>query len=502
MANALRVQIDQLTFEGRDRPTLKDIRFESETGSVTLIAGGAASGKSSLLHCITGAATRFFNAQFIGRVEILGEDIAQLTLPMMCEKAAYMMQEPQNQLLCPTVGADAAFGAENLNLPRNEVKNRVSEALAFAGLSGFEARSTDSLSGGQAQRAVLAGVLAMRSPVLLLDQPAAQLDPAGRKELFRRLFALRERGITLVMVIDRYDPIFEHADRVLVMEDGRIRAELTPMEYAARCERELARLPEWRGSGKKEIAEPAVELKNAGFTYKNSPFGCRAIDLTVKKGEFVAVAGLNGSGKTTLAKMIAGLYAAQSGEVRIFGEAYAKRGRDALRKRIGFVYQNPDYQLFADTLTAEVGFALKLRGVPDKEAEKIVEEKLKEAGLWELRESHPHRLSLGQRRLLAMAGALACEPEIILADEPTAGLNEAQSCEAASRFARLGESGKTVIMITHDISIARRFAQRIVVMSQGGIALDVPSERLDEYAETLKELGLDFENTHQTEDRK
>ncbi len=488
--------IEKLIFPGCDKPVLQDIDLTVEQGEFVVITGPVGAGKTILCHCLTGAVPHFFSASLEGYVKICGTPLNQTPLPQMAGVVGYMMQEPQNQLFSTNVGEDVAFGPCNLGISRQSVVERVKAAMDFTGLQGFEERSTDSLSGGEAQRAVLAGVLALLPKLLVLDQPAAELDPAGRQDIWTRLGSRnRIEKITIVVVADRPEELASYATRYISMDDGRIVSDSTlpPDELSIERNKSTRSQP----TLVKAIALAGEEnviasLDDCTFIYPNGEVGCRNISLQVRRGEMLALMGLNGSGKSTVAKHFNALIRPSTGIVRFLGNDIRNADLGLLRRNVGFLFQNPDYQIFAGTVEEEVAFGLKLRKLPEDQVEKRVEEVLKDTGLISFSKVHPHRLSRGQRQLLALSSILAVEPELVVADEPTAGLDQWQAAWIMELLSRVALGGGAVLLVTHDLKLAARYAHRVVAMNRQKIHLDLQTSKLANHLEALKRIGLDF----------
>ncbi|WP_303862858.1 ABC transporter ATP-binding protein [Alkalibaculum bacchi] len=497
MKTIVQIQVDSLTFPNEEKPALQEIYFDISQGDFIVITGGVASGKSILLHTITGAIPHYHQAQLTGKITIMDQDIAHIPLNKMSDYVGYMMQEPQNQLISLKVWDDVAFGLENLELPLEEIKNRIKSILSFVGLKDFENRMTTSLSGGEAQRVVLAGVLALEAPILILDQPTAELDPLGRAKLYKLLGHLNKtQNLTVILVMDCMEEVLSYANRVLTMENGRIIREENPQEYLKnrkayimqKLKNKSKRIP----NNQKELI---LKLTDVTFHYKNSSTGCESINLEIYKGDFLSVVGLNGSGKSTLAKIIIGLLNPSHGEIRIFNQVLTKENLKNIRERCGFLFQNPDYQIFGSSLEEEVSFSLKLRGETKEAIDKKVEESLDFVGLLEYKDMHPQRLSRGQRQLLALSSILISNPEFIIADEPTSGLDENQGYMIMEKLYEFAKNGGTVLLITHDFTMASNFSNRIVAMNKSHIYKDISISELPGHLKEMKEIGLNFTNT-------
>jgi len=489
MEPAVQLKIESLAFPPETKKVLKDIDLTINQGDFIAITGEAASGKSMLLHSITGAAPQFFNGQLNGTIKVMGQNIHEIPLAKMCDYIGYMMQEPQNQIVNITAAEEVAFGIANMELPWEEIKNRVKKTLQFVGLEGFEQRNTDGLSGGQAQRVVLASVLAMETPILVLDQPTAELDGKGKQDLYSHIAYLnREKGVTVIMVMDRACDILPYTNRILIMAEGAIKEECSPDDYLERLNKKTSPAKNITATDKK-----IIEVKDLTFTYKGDFKGCEKIDLAINHGDFIGLIGLNGSGKTTLLKLMEGLLVPDAGAIQIFGKPLTKRNFATIRSQIGFLFQNPDLQIFSNTVKDEVAFILRTRKLPRGEFEEKVNGILTEVGLLAYADIHPHRLSRCQRQKLAIASVLVGDPEIIMADEPTSGLDEEQSVVIMELLSAFQQQGKTVILVTHDLGLAKQYANRIVAMHKHRLALDIPAQEIGSYEKTLKDIGLDFQ---------
>ncbi|ODA41018.1 ABC transporter ATP-binding protein [Desulfosporosinus sp. BG] len=498
METIAKINIERLVFPHEEKPVLKNICFEINQGDFIVITGGVASGKSVLLHSITGAIPHYHKAELTGQVTILGNDLQDMHLNKMSDYVGYMMQEPQNQIISLDVYEEVAFGLGNLEIPLQQIDQTVKNTLEFVGLAGYENRQTASLSGGEAQRVVLASVLALNAPILILDQPTAELDPQGRDELYRRLAMLNKtKNLTIVLVMDRIEEVLNYANRVFYIQDGEIVKQYAPEEYykdqiKQRRERLKNNIPfHARNVVPKEIV---AEMINVTYQYKNNLQGCADINLEIHKGDFLTVVGLNGSGKSTLAKLLVGLMKPSKGEIKVFNQPLTKENLPEIRVHTGFLFQNPDYQIFASTLEEEVGFSLKLRGEQNEVIEQKIDECLRFVGLQDYKKMHPQRLSRGQRQLLALASILVNDPNFIIADEPTSGLDENQGYMIMDKLFALAKNGKTILVITHDLTMARNYSNRLVALHNHRIQLDISIKDLDKHLATLNAIGLDFHN--------
>lgn len=488
MKTALALNISTLSFPDTGKTVLRDIALTVKEGEFIVLTGGAASGKSLLLHTMTGAAMKYEGGVLDGSVQLMGKDIMDVPLPVVCEDLGYMFQEPQNQIVSVTVEEEVAFGLSNMGCSRDEIAVRSKEALSFTGLTGLEKRKTTSLSGGQAQRLVLAGVLALKAPILILDQPAAELDRKGKLELYALIQKFhREEGVTVIMAADNGVDIASFAGRILEMEEGTIKNIYDGRDYKAPKRRET------RFVSMVQNGETVLLVDDVSFTYPGGVLGCEKISFQVNRGDFLAVMGVNGSGKTTLLKLMEGLRFPDRGKITVFGREMTKKSAFALRAKIGFLFQNPDLQIFADTVWAEAAFALRNLPLSEAEKRKKVRAVLDQVGLISYEDYHPQRLSRSQRQKLAAASALVHDPKIVIADEPTAGLNEEDSALIMDLLASFRSAGGTVILVSHDPELVLSYADRILLLDRHHLIGQYTRTDFQKIAPSLLEGGAEDE---------
>ncbi len=508
---ALLVEIASLTFPGAAAPSLQDINIRIDSGEFVLVTGPTAGGKTVFCHCLAGAIPLFQPAVIEGRIEILGRATKDMSLPEMVQYLGFMQQDPKSQSFSVTVAEDVAFALGNLGRPPAEIRSRVQHALAKVKLTGYADRGPETLSGGEAQRAILAGILALDPPIMILDQPASEMDPASRQITWQVLAALHRRGRTIVMVENDIHDLLPLASRVLVMNNGKVtedRRLRPPGNYIAvdniagteavslesglaACLSALAPsglvskqavislaeapLRPLHHSGPRQGPDiiPTVKFVNCHYVYANGVTGLDGLDLEIRPAELTAIAGPNGSGKTTLVKHINGLLKPHDGKVFVNGQDTKRLKISSLAKDVGFLFQNPDYQIFSFSVLDEVSFGLKVRGRDKKDIADKAEQVLAQVGLWSYRQAHPYVLSRGQRQLLALASILIAEPSIIVADEPTTGLDQDQAGNVMQLLLSLRQEGKTVILISHNSELISRYAGRCIFMRAGKIQADL-----------------------------
>jgi energy-coupling factor transport system ATP-binding protein len=537
----LRAIIEEFRYPGGAAPALAGIDLSIAAGEFVLILGPAGAGKTTLCYSLAGVIPKSVRGDFRGIVEVAGRDIAGLSLPALSPLLSLVLQEPENQLFNITVAEDVAFGPENLNVPASEVSVRVRRSLEFTGTTHLAERFSHLLSGGESQRVVLASILAIDAGILILDQPAAGLDPRARRLIYENLGSLsRNAGKTIVMVEDRTSDVVEHATRAIVLDRGRIVRDARPQDLfrAGDLDRYGIRVPDVfairdhlsrvglpirdgaltvediiaqirpllpapasapvaagtddaasvaRGAG---LAEPVIDVRGLVHRYAAGVDALNEVDLRVGAGEFVAIVGENGAGKTTLAKHLVGLLRPARGRIEIQGRDIARVPAHETSRTVGFLFQDPDYQIFNNSCLEEVAYGLRLRGMPVDEAQRLARRTLERLGLGGHAEAHPYTLSRGERQRLTVACVLALRPPILVVDEPTTGLDYAESLAMMTLLEEYRTAGGTVLIITHDMDLAARFAQRIVVMAGGRITHDLPAAQIAAYGEALADSAL------------
>lgn len=503
---------------------LKDIRFSYDRGtswaldgvSLTVHAGERlclvgpnGSGKSTLARLIAG-----LTAPDGGEVTLLGQRVHEAGPNADAYRAArrgigMVFQNPEDQLVTTVLEDDVAFGPENLGLERGLIGERIVDSLQAVGLANLRQSDPTRMSGGQQQRAAIAGMLAMNPAMLVLDEPTAMLDESARAEVMRILDDLQARGTTIVHVTHHPDETV-HADRIVHMEAGRIvgvtaaadnrpplaeavsqseteggiGTEAAPSRPTNDSPRQRKRedgseLP-LLSDGIGDTTNPIIRVSHLTYRY---PSAKRAViddlSFTIARGETVALMGVNGSGKSTLVRMLCALAAPTAGSIEVAGVPVAstgKRGSNArpkpanrrqlaqLRRHVGYVMQHPEHQLFADTVAEDVAYGPRNQGLGETEVADRVRESLELLHIGHLADRSPFDLSGGQQRLAAIAGVLACNPDVLIMDEPTASL-DAQAKKRIHELLRMLKSrGVTVLIITHDWEEAEQIADRVVRM--------------------------------------
>jgi energy-coupling factor transporter ATP-binding protein EcfA2 len=520
-------------YAGRREPALSDISLEVPAGGFVGVHGRTGAGKSTLALAAAGFIPRVVRAHLEGTVAVDGIAVATAAAADLAERVGIVFSTPANQLSASklTVREELAFGLENLAVPRSEMDGRIEAVLDRLGIGHLADREPFTLSGGEQQRVAIASIVAMGTSTLVLDEPTAQLDPAGTRAVADLLRTLTGEGRAVLCV--EHDPaVLGRTDRILVLEGGRsaslaepgralgsgvlgplglesptlVRlAELaglpperafdetalgealrglgssagarptpTGAEPTARAEPTAgsSRVPDWRPL--RDLAPVVVEATGLVHRYPGGVEAVRGVDLRIEPGEAVAIVGQNGSGKTTLAKHLDGLLRPAAGTVLIGGRDIAGDAVSEIARTVGFVFQNPDDQLFQRSVEREVRFGPANLELEPRLAAELVERALALTGLADVRATNPYDLGLSIRKLVALASVLAMEPAVLVLDEPTTGQDGPGVERVGGVVDAYRGAGRTVVAITHDMEFAAAHFGRILVMRDGRIAADGP----------------------------
>jgi energy-coupling factor transport system ATP-binding protein len=532
------VQITGLRYAYRGHETtevLHGIDLDISKGEFFAIAGRTGSGKSTLCYALNGLVPHSFGGKMEGTVIVSGLNTNDATTAQLAQKVGMVLQSAESQIVGLTVEEDVDFGLENLALPVNEILSRRKEALDIVEMSAFKDVSPWNLSGGQKQRVAIAAALAFRPEILVLDNPTAELDPIGKEEVLETIAHLnRELGITIVIIDQELQEIIPYAHRIAIMDDGKILVVDTPEKVLDQAEMlraagiklpdvteiafQLRKVGRWPGALPVELeisqqtlrsmlpkqtklvvpipkpqpilGEPLIIAEKACFSYSNGLPVFRDIDLEIHRGEFIALMGQNGAGKTTLAKHMNGLLKPTSGKVVVEGLDTRQVSISTLAGKVGYVFQNPDHQIFSKSVAEELAFGPRNLKWDEKKIESAVQKSLKDIGMEERGESEPFFMGLAERKLIAIASVLIMEPDVLVLDEPATGADFSVAQRIMRYISGLHQQGLTVIIITHDVSLAANYASRMLVLNKGRIALDGPAEEVFRQKELLRESHI------------
>jgi energy-coupling factor transporter ATP-binding protein EcfA2 len=470
-------------FRGSEHYALRDLCLAIEPGEFLVVTGPSGCGKSTLALAIGGYLFRQFDGQAEGRVIVAGLDVRQEPIYDVAEVVGLVQQNPEAQFCTLTVGDEVAFGLENRCLPGAEIRERMAWALSIVAAEHLAGRALATLSGGEKQKVAIAAMMAAKPQVLIFDEPTSNLDPAATAEVFGVIEHIREKAsITVIVIEHKVGYLRQFGPRLVEMQDGHIIHDGI-MQGLSDTQR-VASLP----SNSPTSPIPAgslVRVENLHAGYNGHPI-LRELSLEVRPGEFVSVMGDNGSGKTTFLHCLLGLRQPSQGRVEVLGHDTRRTPVSELARQVGFVFQNPDHQLFADSVWEEATFAPRNFGALDESTEARAGELLARCGLGDRRDDHPYRLSYGQKRRLNLVSVLLYKPRLILLDEVLIGQDPANAVFLLELLGEHVAAGSAVIMVNHSPEITRRYASRLLFFSTGQMIIDAPT---DQAFDQLRAMG-------------
>jgi energy-coupling factor transporter ATP-binding protein EcfA2 len=524
-----------LTPGGEPIPVLKGVDLRVRRGEFLAIMGPTGVGKTTLCLTLNSILPHLMGGTFEGKVVVARMDTTDQVPGEMSHKVGIVFQDPESQLFNMTVEDEVAFGLESLGLAPSEMEERIAWALEVVRLPGLRKRHPLQLSGGQKKRLAIATVLAMRPQVLVLDEPVTGLDPLGRHEVLSVIEKLKRKGeVTVVMVEQDAEAVMTWADRVVIMEGGRLVLEGSPREVFSQVEAlhgwglavpqmsELAHLFNQRQERAFEFVTEdeafstlaaklhpetqysianiqypvssdhslAIQVENLHYRYDDDPPALAGINLSAEAGDFLAVVGQNGSGKTTLVKHFNGLLRPTHGRVLVLGQDTAGQSVGQLARKVGYLFQNPDHQIFAPTVWTEVAFGPRNLGFSEGEAADRTTEALALFGLTDQADIPPAVLGYGLRRKVTLAAVWAMRPQILVLDEPTAGLDWRGTRTLMEAITDLNSQDHTIVLVTHDMKLVAEFAAQVLVLSQGQILAYGPTRQVFQQEAILQKAFL------------
>ena len=505
------ISFNQFTFQydAQAEATLKDISFDIVKGEKVLILGPSGSGKSTLAQCLNGIIPNIHKGQAQGQVRIAGQNIFKQSIYDKSQLVSTVLQDPDGQFIGLTVAEDLAFALENDCANQSEMKDKVALWAERLDLTSLLNHRPQDLSGGQKQRVSLAGVLIDESPILLFDEPLANLDPKSGQETIDLIDKIhKEVGATTIIIEHRLeDVLYRPVDRILLVNDGTLLFNGSPDEllsstlllengireplyvtvlrqlgFDTRDAQNLSQLdaldlsdlvlPDRVLKDKRDSSSDSIlKVEGLSVSYGDNPAIIEDMSFSLKKGERLAIVGKNGAGKSTLAKALCGFVPCQ-GNLTYKGQDISQDSIAERSERIGFVLQNPNQMISQTMIFDEVALGLRLRGVEETEVEERVHEVLKTCGLYSFRKWPISALSFGQKKRVTIASILVLKPEIIILDEPTAGQDYKTYTDIMNFLDSLQKQGHTIVMITHDMQLMLEYSDRCLVVVEGEIIAD------------------------------
>ena len=505
------ISFNQFTFQydAQAEATLKDISFDIAKGEKVLILGPSGSGKSTLAQCLNGIIPNIHKGQAQGQVRIDGQDIFKQSIYDKSQLVSTVLQDPDGQFIGLTVAEDLAFALENDCADQSEMKDKVALWAERLDLTSLLNHRPQDLSGGQKQRVSLAGVLIDESPILLFDEPLANLDPKSGQETIDLIDKIhKEVGATTIIIEHRLeDVLYRPVDRILLVNEGELLFNGSPDEllsstlllengireplyvtvlrqlgFDTRSAQNLSQLdaldlsdlalPDRILKDKRDsLSDSILKVEGLSVSYGDNPTIIEDLSFSLKKGERLAIVGKNGAGKSTLAKALCGFVPSQ-GKLTYEGQDISQDSIAERSERIGFVLQNPNQMISQTMIFDEVALGLRLRGIEEAEVEERVHEVLKTCGLYSFRKWPISALSFGQKKRVTIASILVLKPEIIILDEPTAGQDYKTYTDIMNFLDSLQKQGHTIVMITHDMQLMLEYSDRCLVVVEGKIIAD------------------------------
>ena len=505
------ISFNQFTFQydAQAEATLKDISFDIAKGEKVLILGPSGSGKSTLAQCLNGIIPNIHKGQAQGQVRIDGQDIFKQSIYDKSQLVSTVLQDPDGQFIGLTVAEDLAFALENDCADQSEMKDKVALWAERLDLTSLLNHRPQDLSGGQKQRVSLAGVLIDESPILLFDEPLANLDPKSGQETIDLIDKIhKEVGATTIIIEHRLeDVLYRPVDRILLVNEGELLFNGSPDEllssklllengireplyvtvlrqlgFDTRRAQNLSQLdaldlsdlalPDRVLKDKKDSSSDSIlKVEGLSVSYGDNPAIIEDLSFSLKKGERLAIVGKNGAGKSTLAKALCGFVPSQ-GKLTYEGQDISQDSIAERSERIGFVLQNPNQMISQTMIFDEVALGLRLRGIEEAEVEERVHEVLKTCGLYSFRKWPISALSFGQKKRVTIASILVLKPEIIILDEPTAGQDYKTYTDIMTFLDSLQKQGHTIVMITHDMQLMLEYSDRCLVVVEGKVIAD------------------------------
>ncbi len=510
------IELDSFTFyyPQAAQPALRAVSWRIHAGEWVVVAGASGAGKSTLLRALNGLTPHFSGGEVSGHIRVAGQDPVALGPQKMSQWVGMVFQNPEAQAIVSRVEDEIAFGLEQAGLSPTAMRLRVEEALTLLDLQAVRDRPLSQLSGGERQRVAIASALALRPGVLVLDEPTSQLDPQAAEVLLNGLLRLNhDYGLTIVLAEHRLERVATYADRLLYLEEGQVAADgpvrqvlprlphlppvaalgralgWSPLPLTVKEAQQMAQRtglplqpetpddPPASAVPTRSLPQPPwLEVRQVHFAYRGRP-ALRGVDLTVHAGEVVALLGPNGVGKTTLLRLIMGLLQPTRGAILLRGENLAGRPAATISRTVGYLPQNPDDLLFADSVRDELLITLRNHRLSGAH-EAYVMPLLTELNLTAVTEQYPRDLAVGERQRVALGAVLVARPGLVLLDEPTRGLDYGAKETLAALWRAWRAEGRGVLLATHDVELAAQVADRVVILQAGEVLAAGPAREI------------------------
>ena len=467
--SAIELKNVNFSYDGKTK-ILENTDFIAEYGEVTLLSGHSGEGKSTLMYIVSGIIPNVNYGELSGEVRVGGESIMGGKMAEICRRVGVVLQNADEQIVQKIVEDEIAFGCENLAFPPEKIQKQIDIVCDLMKLD--KKRKCRTLSGGQKQRLITASTLAMGQKIIILDEPLANLDKDGAAMLMGTLRSLAKAGYCVIVIEHRLDMVLPFVDAVWHIGGRTVKRVENRREYLASQTAKIKDgCPAFTGKA------PLFKLENVAFSVKKEREILKNVSLEIPKGGRTVLLGENGCGKTTVMRLVARLYKPTGGSITQYVDEKFRqksKGSRAWYQKVGVVYQNPDYQLFMPTVRQEISFGAK--------SEEYAAEIAELFGVKHLWERHPQSLSEGQKRRVSIAAVAACEPEVLLLDEPTVGQDYDGLCRMVEILNSLHrQSGNTLVTVTHDVRCAEALCDRAYLIAGGVVAESGGKELVRKY---------------------
>jgi energy-coupling factor transport system ATP-binding protein len=497
------------TYPGANSPALRGINWEVPAGEICLVIGSSGAGKSTLLRCINGLVPHFSGGSLQGSIRVNDLDPVNLSPREMSHSVGFVFQDPEAQFVVDIVEDEIVFSLENASIPDNEMESRLEEALNLLELTSLRSRKLETLSGGERQRVAIAAALALRPRILILDEPTSQLDPLGAEEVLHTLMHLNKQlGLTVILAEHRMERILPYSGQIIYLSDdfpGGLsgkpqevlnKVKLSPplivlgkelgwkplpltiedaQEFARHSLEQLSMEFKAKSPAKpvKEMREKSsfIQAKDVQVSFGNKQ-ALRGVDISIYTGEITVLMGPNGSGKTTLLRSLIGLIPTQAGCIYVNGKDIKGRSVAEICQQVGYLPQDPNALLFADTVLEELLITLYNHNLDDSDLAINPAQLLERLGLANKANNYPRDLSTGERQRVAMGAVMVTHPGALILDEPTRGLDYTAKKILLNLLRAWCEEGMAILMVTHDVALAVQAADRVILLENGLVTRD------------------------------
>ncbi len=470
----IKIKDFSFSYLGEDKKSLDRINLSIDKGEFIVINGDSGCGKSTLALCIAGFLKD--KGQSVGSLTVDGIDTFSQEIFDMSKKVGIIQQDPEGQICTLRVKNEVAFGLENLMISRKDIYEKIEHYSKMIGIENLLERDIFSLSGGEKQKVAIASVMAMGPEILIFDEPTSNLDPVATKEIFKTITEIKKQtNITIIVIEHKLGYLEELWDRIVFMEKGKIK-EISNTRTKKKYFSE-------KNNGNGFSGKSLIDINGLSYE-KDGKIILSDINLSIKEGEVLSIIGKNGSGKTTLLLHLLGVYKPSHGKVKIMDADTRNKNVSELSRKIGYVFQNPNHQIFEETVLKELNFGPKNFGISFSEDEEI----LKDFQLDGYESKSPQNLSFGEKRRLNIASIKACDPKIIILDEPFVGQDDKNTEIILNWIDNETKKGKTIIYVSHDPRILSSREDRILFLDKGKIVADGKKQ---EVINVLKELSFE-----------